>query len=157
MRRRAADRADQVLRAVFWDTGIARLLPRLLKGRTRGAGQGLLSTRRTGRNPAVRLVKGVWNGTGVAAAGVRSGAVGGSASRNSLHSPTGRCTPDSTHPVRTTVVSTLRVDSTPARPHPVRARDPRWSPPCPLIRGSTVRHGFGLPRGSAVSAPGGVG
>lgn len=36
MRRRGATRADYVLETVFWDAGTARLLPRLLKGRTRG-------------------------------------------------------------------------------------------------------------------------
>lgn len=36
MRRRGAARAGFVLETVFWDAGAARLLPRLLKGRTRG-------------------------------------------------------------------------------------------------------------------------
>ena len=36
VRRRGATRADYVLEMVFWDAGTARLLPRLLKGRTRG-------------------------------------------------------------------------------------------------------------------------
>ncbi|MCY0933335.1 site-specific integrase [Streptomyces sp. H34-S4] len=35
-RRRGAVRADFVLETVYWDAGTARLLPRLLKGRTRG-------------------------------------------------------------------------------------------------------------------------
>ncbi|MFF2744236.1 tyrosine-type recombinase/integrase [Kitasatospora sp. NPDC058048] len=36
VRRRGTVRADYVLETVFWDAGTARLLPRLLKGRTRG-------------------------------------------------------------------------------------------------------------------------
>ncbi|GGU64680.1 hypothetical protein GCM10010211_32180 [Streptomyces albospinus] len=36
VRRRGVTRADFVLETVFWDAGAARLLPRLLKGRTRG-------------------------------------------------------------------------------------------------------------------------
>jgi integrase len=36
VRRRGAARSDFVLETVFWDAGTARLLPRLLKGRTRG-------------------------------------------------------------------------------------------------------------------------
>ncbi|MFB8183562.1 site-specific integrase [Streptomyces sp. NPDC055966] len=36
VRRRGASRADYVLETVFWDAGTARLLSRLLKGRTRG-------------------------------------------------------------------------------------------------------------------------
>ncbi|MFV8188364.1 tyrosine-type recombinase/integrase [Streptomyces sp. AF1B] len=35
-RRRGAPRADFVMEAVYWDAGTARLLPRLIKGRTRG-------------------------------------------------------------------------------------------------------------------------
>jgi hypothetical protein len=35
-RRRGQRREDFVLETVFWDAGAARLLPRLLKGRTRG-------------------------------------------------------------------------------------------------------------------------
>lgn len=35
-RRRGAPREDFVLEPVFWDAGTARLLPRLIKGRTRG-------------------------------------------------------------------------------------------------------------------------
>lgn len=35
-RRRGAAREDFVLETVYWDAGTARLLPRLLKGRTRG-------------------------------------------------------------------------------------------------------------------------
>lgn len=36
VRRRGAAHADYVLETVFWDAGTARLLPRLLKGSTRG-------------------------------------------------------------------------------------------------------------------------
>lgn len=36
IRRRGAVREDFVLQTVYWDAGTARLLPRLLKGRTRG-------------------------------------------------------------------------------------------------------------------------
>ncbi|WP_433258454.1 hypothetical protein ACQPYK_23565 [Streptosporangium sp. CA-135522] len=36
VRRRGAARADFVLETVFWDAGTARLLPRLIRGRTRG-------------------------------------------------------------------------------------------------------------------------
>ncbi len=35
-RRRGQSRKDYVLEPVYWDAGTARLLPRLLKGRTRG-------------------------------------------------------------------------------------------------------------------------
>ncbi len=35
-RRRSQSREDYVLETVYWDAGTARLLPRLLKGRTRG-------------------------------------------------------------------------------------------------------------------------
>lgn len=35
-RRRGARREDYVLEPVYWDAGTARLLPRLIKGRTRG-------------------------------------------------------------------------------------------------------------------------
>jgi hypothetical protein len=35
-RRRGQVREDYVLETVYWDAGTARLLPRLLKGRTRG-------------------------------------------------------------------------------------------------------------------------
>jgi hypothetical protein len=37
-RRRGAVREDFVLETVYWDVGTARLLLRLIKGRTRGAG-----------------------------------------------------------------------------------------------------------------------
>ncbi|WP_062214428.1 site-specific integrase [Streptomyces sp. NBRC 109706] len=39
-RRRGQVREDFVLETVYWDAGTARLLPRLLKGRTRGPGTG---------------------------------------------------------------------------------------------------------------------
>jgi integrase len=45
-RRRGQAREDVVLETVYWDAGTARLLPRLLKGRTRGPV--FLSLRRPG-------------------------------------------------------------------------------------------------------------
>lgn len=36
VRRRGGAREDYVLEMVYWDAGTARLLPRLLKGRTHG-------------------------------------------------------------------------------------------------------------------------
>src|SRR5689334_23983415 len=38
-RRRGQAREDFVLETVYWDAGTARLLPRLLKGRTQGPGK----------------------------------------------------------------------------------------------------------------------
>ncbi|HEY5988863.1 MAG TPA: hypothetical protein VIV12_21155 [Streptosporangiaceae bacterium] len=54
-RRRGQARKDFVLETVYWDAGTARLLPRLLKGRTRGTGPPLL---RPGPRPAGRAHRG---------------------------------------------------------------------------------------------------
>lgn len=50
-RRRGAPREEFVLETVFWDAGTARLLPRLIKGRTRGPV--FVTHRRPGRGKVV--------------------------------------------------------------------------------------------------------
>jgi hypothetical protein len=55
-RRRGQAREDFVLETVYWDAGTARLLPRLLKGRTRGPV--FVTHRRPGPGKVVGLVPG---------------------------------------------------------------------------------------------------